>query len=109
MPKKPLSVTLDEHNLLWLKGRATATKSRSLSEALDDVITAARTGGLGAVAARSVAGTIDIAPDDPTLEHADAYLQAILAASLSRPLLAREAGPAAGGSPAPRKRKPRRG
>ncbi len=110
MPKKPLSVTLDEHNLLWLKGRAAATKSRSLSETLDEVITAARTGGHGASEARSVMGTVDIAPDDPTLEHADSYVQAMFAASLSRPLLARETGSAAGGAPVRRTaKKTRRG
>jgi hypothetical protein len=96
MPKKPLSVTLEESNLLWLKGRAAATKRRSLSEALDELITAARAGGLGASAARSVAGTIDIAPGDPELDTADAYLQDMFAASLRRPFLAREKPPVYG-------------
>lgn len=90
MPKKPLSVTLEEGNLLWLRGRAAATKRRSLSEALDELITSARTGGHGADTARSVVGTIDIAPGDPALETADAYLQETFAASLQRPFLARE-------------------
>ena len=94
MPKKPLSVTLEENNLLWLKGRAAATKRRSLSEALDALITAARTGGQGANAARSVVGTIDIAPGDPTLVDADAALQNLFAASLQRPFVARETSPA---------------
>lgn len=94
MPKKPLSVTLEETNLLWLKGRAAATKRRSLSEALDELITSARAGGHGAVTARSVVGTIDIAPGDPTLETADAYLQETFAASVGRPFLARETPPA---------------
>lgn len=93
MPKKPLSVTLEENNLLWLKGRAAATKRRSLSEALDALITAARTGGQGADAARSVVGTIDIAPGDPTLAGADAALHDLFAASLQRPFLARETPP----------------
>jgi hypothetical protein len=96
MPKKPLSVTLDEGNLLWLKGRAATTKRRSLSEALDELITAARTGGHGASAARSVVGTIDIASGDPELETADAYLQDAFGTSLSRPFLARERPPAYG-------------
>lgn len=94
MPKTPLSVTLEENNLLWLKGRAAATKRRSLSEALDELITAARTGGHGAAAARSVVGTIDIAPDDPMLANADAALQEMFAASLHRPFVARETSPA---------------
>lgn len=93
MPKIPLSVTLEENNLLWLKGRAAATKRRSLSEALDEVITSARTGGHGATAARSVVGTIDIAPEDPALAGADAFVQSMFAASLQRPFLARETAP----------------
>src|SRR5687767_5973876 len=94
MPKKPLSVTLEESNLLWLKGRAAAMKRRSLSEALDELITSARAGGHGAVTARSVVGTIDIAPGDPKLETADAYLQEAFATSLRRPFIARETSPA---------------
>jgi hypothetical protein len=94
MPKKPLSVTLEDSNLLWLKGRAAAMKRRSLSEALDALITAARTGGHGAVAPRSVVGTIDIAPGDPALETADAYIQETVATSLRRPFIARETSPA---------------
>jgi hypothetical protein len=85
MPKTPLSVTLDDQNLLWLRGRAASTKRRSLSEALDAVITAARTGGPGADAARSVAGTIDIGADDPTLAHADAFIDSVVTGSLKRP------------------------
>lgn len=96
MPKKALSVTLDSGNLLWLKGRAAATKRRSLSEALDELITSARAGGHGAVTARSVVGTIDIASGDPKLESADAYLQETFATSLRRPLIARETSPAYG-------------
>jgi len=93
MPKKPLSVTLEEGNLLWLKGRAAATKRRSLSEALDALITSARAGGHGAVNARSVVGTIDIAASDPKLETADAYLEDMFTASLKRPFIARETSP----------------
>jgi hypothetical protein len=98
MPKKPLSVTLEESNLLWLKGQAAATKRRSLSEALDQLITAARAGGHGAVAARSVVGTIDIAPGDPELETADAYIQEMFSTSLRRPFVAREKSPTSGAS-----------
>jgi len=93
MPKKPLSVTLDESNLLWLKGRAAAMKRRSLSETLDELITSARAGGHGAVTARSVVGTIDIAPGDPALDTADAYLQDVFGASVRRPFVARETSP----------------
>lgn len=102
MPKRPLSVTLDEDNLVWLQGRAASTKRRSLSEALDALITAARAGGAGADAVRSVAGTIDIAGDDPNLEHADSYVNAFVTGSLSRPFLVRETGPAPARQRAPR-------
>lgn len=84
MPKKALSVTLAEQNLLWLKGRAAGRKSRSLSDALDDILTEARQGGRGASPARSVAGTVDIAHDDPMLEHADGYVLSLFDRSLGR-------------------------
>lgn len=76
-------MTLEEDNLLWLKGRAAATKRRSLSEALDALISTARAGGHGATATRSVIGTIDIAPGDPMLDDADSYVATMFAASLS--------------------------
>lgn len=91
MPKTPLSVTLDDANLLWLKGRTTSRKKRSLSETLDEILTEARTGGVGADAARSVVGTIDIADDDPDLVSADAAIGALFDTSLGRPFLVREA------------------
>lgn len=101
MPKQPVSVTLDEANILWLKGRAASNKRRSLSEALDDVVTAARTGGPGGVAARSVVGTVDIAIDDPGLDYADAAIAPLVAASIDRRLGAK------GTSPSRRQVKPR--
>jgi hypothetical protein len=85
MPKRPVSVTLDEGNLLWLRGRMARRKRRSLSDALDEVITAARASG-GLDAPRSVAGTIDIAANDPGLEKADRYVRSFFEKSLSRPL-----------------------
>ena len=91
MPKTPLSVTIDDGNLLWLKGRTAGRKKRSLSETLDDILTEARTGGVGADAPRSVVGTIDVAGDDPDLASADAALGALFETSLSRPFLVREA------------------
>ena len=85
MPKKAVSLTLDEANLLWLKGRAYG--QGNLSAAVDDLIAAARAGRLGTPpAVRSVVGTIDIAADDPRLEHADREMRDLFAASLSRPL-----------------------
>jgi hypothetical protein len=90
MPKTPLSVTLDDANLLWLKGRVAGGKKRSLSEALDQILTEARRGGAGADAARTVVGTIDIAGDDPSLDRADGIVRAIFAESANRPFLVRE-------------------
>jgi len=82
MPKKALSVTLGEDNLLWLRGRASSRKKRSLSDALDDILTEARQGGRGASPARSVVGTLDIGHEDPMLEHADAYVRTTFDQSL---------------------------
>jgi hypothetical protein len=85
MPKRAVSLTLDEANLVWLKGRGYG--HGNLSAAVDDLITAARAGRLGAPAAvRSVAGTIDLAADDPQLERADRTVRELFAASLARPL-----------------------
>jgi|SRR5688572_2885070 len=89
MPKRPVSVTLDENNLLWLRGRMARRKRRSLSDAIDEVITAARASG-ALEAPRSVVGTIDLAADDPGLAHADVYARALFTQSLSRPLVAQE-------------------
>jgi hypothetical protein len=91
MPKKPVSVTLEADNLLWLRGRAAARKRRSLSDALDEIVTAARTSGADARTAKSVVGTIDIAAADPGLERADADVAALFASSVGRPFLVRKA------------------
>jgi len=85
MPKTPLSVTLDRANLLWLRGRLAAGKKRSLSDAIDQILTEARRGGRGGDAARSVVGTIDIAGDDGTLSTADILMRALVEDSLGRP------------------------
>jgi hypothetical protein len=90
MPKKAVSLTLDEANLVWLKGRGYA--HGSLSAAVDDLITAARAGRLTTpTPARSVVGTIDLAADDPQLERADRAVRDLFAASLVRPLQMSEA------------------
>jgi hypothetical protein len=84
MPRKAISLTLDEGNLLWLKGQGHGRGN--LSAAIDDLITAARAGRLGAPhAVRSVVGTIDLAADDPRLERADRAVRDLFAASLARP------------------------
>lgn len=89
MPKRPVSVTLDEDNLLWLRGRMARRKRRSLSDAIDEVLTNARTSGV-LEPVRSVAGTITIDPDDPELERADAYVRSLFEESLGRPLVVHE-------------------
>jgi hypothetical protein len=89
MAKQAISVTLDAENLTWLKGRAGASGIRSVSELLDQIVSAARASGhVGA--SRSVVGTIDIDPGDPSLEHADAALRTLFDASLRRPLMVKE-------------------
>jgi hypothetical protein len=95
MPKKPLSVTLDEANILWLRGRARSGKERSLSEALDGVVTSARQSGYGGDV-RSVVGTVDISPDDPDLRTADVAIQTMIDARIDRQakaLASRSMGP----------------
>ncbi|TAK17612.1 MAG: hypothetical protein EPO35_02710 [Acidobacteria bacterium] len=84
MPKKPLSVTLEEDNILWLRGQTAAGKQRSLSEALDVLVTSARQAGYGTTP-RSVVGTIDIASSDPALLRADADVRARVKASIAQP------------------------
>jgi len=91
MPKAPISVTLDTDNLIWLRGRVVSRKRRSLSDALDEIVTAARTGGLGVEPSRSVVGTIQIADEDPGLHQADAYVRSQFDRSLDRPLVVHEA------------------
>jgi hypothetical protein len=86
MPKDPVSVTLGRENLLWLRGRAARSKRRSLSDTLDEIVTAARLGGQVSGSIQSVIGTVDIAADDPDLERADQYVRGEFEASLSRPL-----------------------
>jgi hypothetical protein len=104
MPKEPVSVTLDRDNLVWLRGRAARTKRRSLSDTLDEIVTAARLGGSASGAIRSVVGTVDIAADDPALERADQYIREQVEASLSRPLTVHEERPPYG-----KRKKPQRG
>ena len=91
MPKKPISLTIEETNLLWLKGRARVTAGGSVSEAVDQLVAEARAGRLGRTEPpRSVVGTIDLA-QDPLLTDADAAIRAVFAGSLARSIVAREA------------------
>lgn len=92
MPKTAISVTLDNENLTWLRGRARAAGARSVSELLDRIVSAARESG-GLVPARSVVGTIDIESSDPLLERADAAVREAFEQSLGRLLAVRDARP----------------
>jgi hypothetical protein len=88
MPRHPISVTLDAGNATWLKGRAGALGT-SVSQVLDQIVTAARRGGrIGAV--RSVVGTVDVDSTDPWLENADVRVREVFEASLGRPFVAHE-------------------
>ena len=93
MPKKAVSLTLDEANLLWLKGRARVLAGGSLSEAVDQLIDEARAGRLGAAEPpRSVVGTIDV-PDDRVLSQAAGELRGLFDVSLARPFMVHEDRP----------------
>jgi hypothetical protein len=97
MGKKAVSLTLDEGNLLWLRGRGYGRGN--LSAAVDELITEARAGRLGdTMSVRTVVGSIDLPADDPLLERADTALRDLFAASLSRPLQVREARSSHSGS-----------
>ncbi|MDP2320266.1 MAG: hypothetical protein Q8O42_13120 [Acidobacteriota bacterium] len=88
MAKRPISLTIDETNLLWLKGRARVMAGGSVSAAVDQLVAEARAGRLGgAEPSRSVVGTIDLA-HDPLLTGADAAIRAVFAGSLARSIVA---------------------
>jgi hypothetical protein len=90
MGKRAVSVTMDEANLLWLRGQAAIEGRRSLSHVLDQLVTEARQSRTGRHSVRSVVGTIDIDERDPGLRTADAYVRAQFDASARRPLLVKE-------------------
>ena len=107
MAKHAISVTLDAENLTWLKGRVGAAGLRSVSELLDQLVTAARASGRVGPA-RSVAGTIDIDSADPLLDKADAAVRAMFETSLGRPLVVRKPRPEPWPRPRATKTKKRR-
>lgn len=85
MSKQAVSVTLRPDNLLWLKTRVKAAGRRSLSEALDEVITEARAGaGAAAVKSRSVMGHARIPRSEASLSQAGAELRALFGRSGER-------------------------
>lgn len=88
--KRAISVTIDEDNLLWLRGQAGASASGSVSEVVDRLIGEARAGGrTDAAAVRSVVGSIDLPRDDEDLAGADGYVRAVFDRSLARPIAVR--------------------
>jgi hypothetical protein len=82
MGKKAISVTLRPENLVWLRGQAHAFSRRSMSETLDELISAARTGARGRPGTvTSVVGTIRIPASDPALTQADATIRGLFSSS----------------------------
>src|SRR5438105_13797547 len=89
MTKRAISVTLARDNVTWLKARTGAAGARSVSDLVDQLVTAARQSGRVGPS-RSVVGTIDIDPGDPLLERADQTVRHLFEESLGRPLMVRE-------------------
>lgn len=104
MSKKPVSLTLEEGNLVWLKGRARVVAGGSLSEAVDQLIVEARAGRIGAAEPpRSVVGTIDV-PDDMALLKAAEEMRGAFEVSLARPIFLHEDRPSFRASKSARKK-----
>jgi hypothetical protein len=83
--KRAVSVTLHPDNLLWLKTRVKTIGGRSLSDALDQIITQARAGaGASAAEVRSVAGNARIPRSDAALAEAGAQVRALFRRSVQR-------------------------
>jgi hypothetical protein len=93
MAKTAISLTIEQTNLLWLKGRARVVSGGSLSAAVDQLIAEARAGRLGqSEPPRSVVGTIDL-PDDQALLDSKGALQGLFVDSLARPVFVQESAP----------------
>ena len=89
--RRPISVTIEEDNLLWLKAQAAATPSGSVSAVLDRLVADARMEGRMTMSAvKSVAGTIDLPADDPDLDGAASYVRDLFDRSLRRPMLVKD-------------------
>ncbi len=84
MSKKAVSVTLHPDNLLWLRTRVKAKGGRSLSEALDGIITEARSGTGAAAEVRSVVGNARIPKSEEALSEAGARVAALFRKSVHR-------------------------
>lgn len=109
MAKTAISLTLEQTNLLWLKGRARVVAGGSLSEAVDQLIIEARAGRLGqSDPPRSVKGTIDL-PDDSALFAGTDAIRGLFSDSLARPIFVHERPSDYGGSKPASGKKTRRG
>ena len=87
MNKKAISVTLSPDNLLWLRGRTAASKKRSVSETLDNLIHELRaSSGQAGAQQRSVVGMVTIQPADGGFRKADREIRQTFEESLSRPI-----------------------
>jgi hypothetical protein len=85
MPKKAISLTLSQDNLLWLRAETTARRNRSVSETLDRILDELRARErVSPEARRSVVGMVRIDEADPKLEKADAMLRALFSRSLEK-------------------------
>jgi len=85
MSKQAVSVTLRSDNLLWLKTRVRVDGLRSLSEALDQIITRARSREqAGDATIRSVVGNARMLPSDAALEEAGQDLRRLFRTSVAR-------------------------
>lgn len=93
--RKPISVTIEPDNLLWLKAQAAATAKGSVSDVLDRLVRDARLEGR-TDAIRSVVGTIDLPDGD--VDRAEAYVRSMFDRSISRPILVRERPPRTSGA-----------
>lgn len=83
--RKPVSVTLDQDNIIWLKGQALASARGSLSDVLDRLVTRARLEGrTDSGTIRSVVGTIDFPDDDASLAEMDAFVRSCFEESFRR-------------------------
>src|SRR5438876_7876912 len=80
MSKKAISITLEEENLLWLRGQTRGSGKRSVSQIVDGLVADARAAGrVHADSIRSVVGTIEIAATDPDLADADRTIRSLFA------------------------------
>jgi len=95
MTKKAISVTLRPENLLWLRARTRASSRRSVSETLDDLISAARAAAGRSGPVKSVVGKIRIPASDAGLTRADRAIRRLfaLSATARRPRWAVAASP----------------